>query len=613
MLNPTPSDLPRALAPWARYLTLFPRELALALGPLVQRLDLAIGPMHSVYRSGLGDPEGFAGLARRGPYERLLLSEWLLAEEAPDEFARRAAMGEHGFLEIARRQAAGARACVVFFDGGPDQLGAPRIAHLAALVVLARRAEVGGSRFHWGQLQDRERGLGAGIDPAAINWILHARSARRPVPEDFREWQKELDAREPAEDLWLIGGRRSAGFGRDTRASLLEIEDPYEPEASRLEVTVRQPQYGTRRIVLDLPPEDVCIRLLRDPFQAAVAPVQKAPARYGAASSLVWGPGLKLFARANAETLISYSLPNSPRAQAGKPKLLRPRSGRPILAAGRFRKTTFAITAAPVDSPSGSIQLEPLSGRSSYLPADRYQSGVCDLPRNAFARPLGNCVVLQPRGLAQSGQPVVVEVFVDGTLMELRAPPVGQSLNHTPLVVGGVLGLTPVEQGMTAVLGREGAYLLQHWSHDGAASPREVPAPDLKGAGQVFFGYGGGLADPEWGLAALQVSDHEWTVLDRGGAHTLVPPRESEVVGVVHPGGSWNSSALVVLEPGRRSLWVLGREKHHVLPPPSAEIAHVAVSPHDALVAYTTVPGDVVVYSLYENTVLYRLSGEAGS
>src|ERR1044072_224038 len=74
------TQLPPPLAPWASLLDLFPHELAVALGPWVQRLDRAIGPMRVPHGAGQGEPDGYDGLTRRGLYERLLVSEWLLAE-----------------------------------------------------------------------------------------------------------------------------------------------------------------------------------------------------------------------------------------------------------------------------------------------------------------------------------------------------------------------------------------------------------------------------------------------------------------------------------------------------------------------------------------------------
>lgn len=133
-------ELPRSLAPWAPYLDLFPRDIGLALGPVVRRIALAVEPLAAHALSGSGDPDGFDGLSNRGSYDRLLASEWLLSEELPDEFLRRAAEGEHVFLKIGRREPVRSRLSVVLFDVGPNQLGSPRIAHLAALIVMARRA-----------------------------------------------------------------------------------------------------------------------------------------------------------------------------------------------------------------------------------------------------------------------------------------------------------------------------------------------------------------------------------------------------------------------------------------------------------------------------------------
>ena len=56
------------------------------------------------------------------------------------EFSRRAATGEHAFFQIARRAPAHAMSSVAILDAGPLGLGAPRIAHLATLIVLAARA-----------------------------------------------------------------------------------------------------------------------------------------------------------------------------------------------------------------------------------------------------------------------------------------------------------------------------------------------------------------------------------------------------------------------------------------------------------------------------------------
>ncbi|HEU4387097.1 MAG TPA: hypothetical protein VFV34_04830, partial [Blastocatellia bacterium] len=152
-------ELPRSLAPWAQYLKIFPHDVALALGGLVHPIALTVGPMRSRLTRGAGDPDGFNDLTRRGSYEHLLVSEWPLSDEVPDEFARRAAMGEHLFIKVARREPAGARISIALFDAGPNQIGAPRIAQLATLIALARRAEAARAQFGWGFLQDSDRSL----------------------------------------------------------------------------------------------------------------------------------------------------------------------------------------------------------------------------------------------------------------------------------------------------------------------------------------------------------------------------------------------------------------------------------------------------------------------
>src|ERR1044072_8962670 len=149
-------NLPPSLSQWAGYLKIFPHEVSLALGPIIQRVSVLIGSLHPQLNQPEGEPDGFDGLNRRGTYERLLLSEWMLADELEDEFMRRAVMGEHLFLNRAHSSPVGTRSSLALFDAGPSQLGSPRIAHIAALIVLANRADSARSSFSWGVLQQPE-------------------------------------------------------------------------------------------------------------------------------------------------------------------------------------------------------------------------------------------------------------------------------------------------------------------------------------------------------------------------------------------------------------------------------------------------------------------------
>ena len=185
------SELPPELARWESELAALPPELARALAPWVGRLAVAIGPWSDARGRGDGEPDGVGALSRRGSYERLLASEWLLADELPDEFLRRAASSEHLFLATVRRAPSGSRRCVALFDAGPSQLGAPRIAHLALLIVLARRARDAGARFSWGVLQSSPA-LRENSDASAIRALLDARSVREAAREDLDGWRDHL-------------------------------------------------------------------------------------------------------------------------------------------------------------------------------------------------------------------------------------------------------------------------------------------------------------------------------------------------------------------------------------------------------------------------------------
>ncbi|VEB43510.1 Uncharacterised protein [Chromobacterium violaceum] len=111
--------------PWHDCLNGFSAELATELGELLRRLAPALGVHHDASRGNELAAQGLDDLRRRGSYQRLLASEWLLADEVPDEFLRRAASGEHLFLSPAPRERQADRRIVALFHAGSWQLGAP--------------------------------------------------------------------------------------------------------------------------------------------------------------------------------------------------------------------------------------------------------------------------------------------------------------------------------------------------------------------------------------------------------------------------------------------------------------------------------------------------------
>ncbi|MEK2490262.1 hypothetical protein WN990_11910 [Kitasatospora purpeofusca] len=198
--------LPAALAPWAGALSALSPELAVALGPLLRRLDQLVGAREPV-TDGPGEPDGTGGIGRSGRPEQLLPAEWLLAEEHPDEFLRRFVDRELLYLAPEFRSRATRGRTVALVDAGPSQAGAGRLVQLAALLVLHRRAAARGSELLVGVLGDPPGRWLAG-EPADLlpSWLA-ARRPAEPTPEQVREATAGLDA---ADRVWLLTSPRLA-------------------------------------------------------------------------------------------------------------------------------------------------------------------------------------------------------------------------------------------------------------------------------------------------------------------------------------------------------------------------------------------------------------------
>jgi hypothetical protein len=125
-------------------------------------------------------------------------------------------------------------------------------------------------------------------------------------------------------------------------------------------------------------------------------------------------------------------------------------------------------------------------------------------------------------------------------------------------------------------------------------------------------GFGGTMANQNWGLTGLELADGTWCVESGQAVWQFTPPAGTEVFGVTGPLKHGESPGIIVLEADRRTISVLGLNWSHQLPEASAEIEQTAVSTVAAQIAYATVHGEVVVYSLPHTAVLYRLTPAGG-
>lgn len=586
-------ELPRPLAPWGPWLAIFPRDLALSLGPVLQRLSFAIGPLRMERASADGEPDGFDGLDRRGPYERLLASEWLLAEEAPEEFLRRAAGGEHTFLRLSRPVPAGSHLSVALFDAGPGQLGSPRIAQLAALIVLARRAEAAGVRFGWGVLQEPDEPLLPAVTPASVLRLLQSRTPHEATDAQIAAWHERLEGWREADDAWIVGARRLGGLPMGRSASHLQVWDVLDPRVRRVGVTVILGSLPPREIALDLPEEDACVRLLRDPFGAAVAPPKRSSAPLETGANPVFSTNArKLFLRTRTGGVLAIPVPNSPRAEAGRPRLYQAgEEDGPVVAAGLWDRSVALLTVE-----DGAACLHRLRGR---------KGGACERVRYPGAPgeasfQTGPGARLQPL-LTAGRSPCAVDAR--GTLFAFLDSGNEKSVLRLAAGVLAVSASRFAEQVVWVEAPADGRPArVRLW---GSGAPRKILSLEGCEAGEAFFGNPGGGSMRPFEFLAVRRDDRAWAIFSPAGRKDLTPPVGDRVVGVAHVPRA-DGPGLLVLDKDRRTLILLGRNWSKTLPAASADIEHVAVSPTTRFVAWSTVAGEVVVYSPQLDAVLAR-------
>jgi hypothetical protein len=259
--------LPRPLARWADELAALSQEARNLLGPWLPILERMRGSISLPHSQAEGEPDGLSGLTRRGLYERLIATEWAVLDAAPDEFVRRAAAGEHLFNELARVETAGAGRIVALFDAGPWQLGAPRLAHLAWLLVLARHARSRSIHFFWGVLQAAGEGLRDSTDTGDLRALMAARTRQTVDPAMVAAWADRLGPRGKREERWLITHARDERTASRLDAFTLAIAEAHDPLVSTLVVGATSRASLEDRAVLPLPPRRACGRLLRDPVR----------------------------------------------------------------------------------------------------------------------------------------------------------------------------------------------------------------------------------------------------------------------------------------------------------------------------------------------------------
>lgn len=363
---------PKALEAWEPELRVFARDLIGQLATLSERIANAIGPLRVSTERRSDEPNGYSALTRRGPYERLLASEWALQLEEPDEFIRRASTGEQLFVELERRSPAVSLEAWLLLDTGPAQLGAPRIAHLAALVAFTRRARDAGIALRWAPLWSFERPAHEKLNPATLQNWLGARTAYDPHDGVLGQWASQWPERDDVErDVWLAGGPQSAQLALARGWSSLVVDDSQGDGSTSLELRVTPVRKRrTTKLTLTLPDSPTQVRLLRDPFdwnrpKPAPAPPRPRgnpqPIALQPSTDLVFShDGHRLLARTESGSVVAIPMRNTARAGYGWPTVavLPPQTS--LVAAVWSSRRARALAVA---RPDGSIFVSDWEGR----------------------------------------------------------------------------------------------------------------------------------------------------------------------------------------------------------------------------------------------------------
>ncbi|MDQ1816408.1 hypothetical protein RBA41_24220 [Massilia sp. CCM 9210] len=305
--------LPPQLAPWSEWLALVPLEMAEPLGQMLLRLQPLVGRMTGVAASPDTIPVGAGSIARRGPYQRLLLSEWAVLDAAPDEFIRRASANELLFSAPEPQVQRRARLCVALFDAGPEQLGEPRLVQMALMILLARRAGEAGADFQWGVLQApptlhaKSRKLRAWLD---------ARTLTRVDAAHLKRWNEELGSLGETDEVWQIGASGCGALART--GARVNIEAPLFDAGLKVSITQRR---ATRELLLELPAPGIGARLLRHPFDPPPQGKRRVDDMLSLKQAPVFGlSGTWLAAAREKGGVVLHHVPASAAAQPGKPR-----------------------------------------------------------------------------------------------------------------------------------------------------------------------------------------------------------------------------------------------------------------------------------------------------
>jgi len=266
--------LPASMQPWMEWLDQLDPELAVQLGKLILQIEPLFPAPRALPITGNDAFDGFNGIINRGHYERLLSSEWMLAEDLPEEFMRRAVENEHMFLAPLLIEPRNDGTCCVIFDTGAHQLGAVRVFHVAMWLVLVRRAAQRGTVLRWAIAQQPAQ-VSEDCSIEGLKTLLGSRTLAEVDDTMQQQWHDYLaDPQHQVAEQWWIGAPNDlCPIAPEISANRITIESCPLSEQTSIQLDAKSLQ---RKQQIQTPSGKLFSRLLKGQFQVLQQLMQEA-------------------------------------------------------------------------------------------------------------------------------------------------------------------------------------------------------------------------------------------------------------------------------------------------------------------------------------------------
>lgn len=605
-------ELPKPIASWTKLLSSFPSDVSELVMPLVNQLSNLIESVPTAEDKGEIEPDGLDGVGSVVQYDRLLLSEWSLQEQFPEEFIRRAVSGEHLFYKLKTVEQKEDKTCFALFDCGPEQLGKPRLVQLAILILLARRAEKNKLKFKWGVFQDPKKQLNEGLEKESVIAWLQQRSVMLADQASLDSWSdvfiddyrkhastdENVSAEDLLKDFWIICKSELMGPVQQTRKVKIE-ESLLEPNS--IDVSVRSSS-SLRRASLLLAKEELNVRVIRNPFSSP-AKMQLSSDWKADGTWLISSNGRRIACRSDHGNIVLHSLNISSPKSIGDSSVFNVPEGQECIGLHLTKKRVFAVC----------------SGQRSFFFHNYPKNGmVKEIVKTQSIREAENDKLFLNTVInhCEGGKVTVLILDFQSNLRELELND-RQTLFKTKSTDVLMLG-SLVNCDYYIKHDREDSKLTMYW-YLGAHMPssktfkliRENTTPTifLHGAGPWHKG--------SIGCLAYETDVNTWELVSGHKQQKLTTDECDKVVGVISLSGklplenNYNQqkkSALVILKPDLKSIYAVFNQEEVLLQVLSSEFVKGEVNPRHPYLHYVNSLQEMIVIDLINGHELLRLA-----